>query len=843
MLQWKNILNVLAGIAISLSAATGMAQSISPYDAKILVDKYEKPSVPTPAVIQGALLSPKSKPLHAPIFKPLSASNPAEVDETPLCTDDSNVISVDSNIVAYTTADGTVHHAIYATTTVIVNDNYLIWAPFAKQVTYSQNNTKHDLSCFVKNSDGASNHVKNVLFCALPDSIKATYDESDWLTVSFDTLLSWSDMPCHHERVLAVKKSDCNTVNYKADGQNCPITLNASHDYTEGAEITKLLASLFGDTDQDGTIDGSDKCPQSKSGDTDKDGTCDDVDNDVDGDGVINNKDNCTLIKNGDQKNKDGDLLGDACDEKVSVSNIKDDDSDGLDNQHDNCPDNGSSTDQTDADGDGKGAPCDANDGDTIDEGKGTGAGEICENGTMVGNVCTPHVSPPDSDGDGFDDSEDNCPNTADTTNLCKAGPKLCATGAMLDAAGNCVIPDPNPDTAAGLEQGGGCSLVDGPPANTGSAALCAAGLAAIVLLRRRGRAAPLNRGALLALCVLPAAHAVPCPTHINSKITTLLVKYPVDTASTANAAALLVMSEVDIIVEYPENFTATRSNASLPCGHYGEINDPTAQFTDYYVCPTDLQQLSAAHTVSFTAHYVPSGVGAMVESCTFTRTVAATTKDAVLDATQIPDCKNESGCSLTMCKIAEGLRKFTIAMVSDQDKDGVFGTNDNCPFVSNADQSDTDDDGTGDVCELDDDGDGIINDADNCPGQANAEQDDFDQDNQGDTCDTDDDSDNILDADDPCLFDINNACAKAKPKGVCAVDQQTNGECPIDSDGDGTPDHSDICKNDATDQCIAKPFCKPGEITNSDGSCSLSKNTPDPKNNLSGGGGCSLVL
>ena len=38
----------------------------------------------------------------------------------------------------------------------------------------------------------------------------------------------------------------------------------------------------------------------------------------------------------------------------------------------------------------------------------------------------------------------------------------------------------------------------------------------------------------------------------------------------------------------------------------------------------------------------------------------------------------------------------------------------DNCP-LSNADQLDTDSDGTGDACDTDDDGDGITT-ADNCP-------------------------------------------------------------------------------------------------------------------------------
>ena len=84
--------------------------------------------------------------------------------------------------------------------------------------------------------------------------------------------------------------------------------------------------------------------------------------------------------------------------------------------------------------------------------------------------------------------------------------------------------------------------------------------------------------------------------------------------------------------------------------------------------------------------------------------------------------------------------RSFAITN-ADSDGDGVNDGADNCPAAANADQLDTDSDGTGDACDTDDDGDGDNDGADNCPLIANADQLDTDSDGTGDACDTDDDS------------------------------------------------------------------------------------------------------
>jgi len=76
----------------------------------------------------------------------------------------------------------------------------------------------------------------------------------------------------------------------------------------------------------------------------------------------------------------------------------------------------------------------------------------------------------------------------------------------------------------------------------------------------------------------------------------------------------------------------------------------------------------------------------------------------------------------------------------SDLDTDAIPDTDDNCPLVSNEDQTDGDGDGAGDAC-------------DNCPEVYNPDQADSDGNGTGDACENggDADRDGIPDADDLC--------------------------------------------------------------------------------------------
>lgn len=151
------------------------------------------------------------------------------------------------------------------------------------------------------------------------------------------------------------------------------------------------------------------------------------------------------------------------------------------------------------------------------------------------------------------------------------------------------------------------------------------------------------------------------------------------------------------------------------------------------------------------------------------------------------PDGVDSDGDGVTdLLEVAFGsdpqVANSTPSTPNDADFDGVADSNDNCPAVANADQADTDNDGTGNACDStpngDDDSDGFDNSTDNCPAIPNADQIDTDNDGAGDACDStpngDTDSDGIDNNSDNCPADAN-------------TDQ-------LDSDSDGT---GDVC--DAT--------------------------------------------
>src|SRR5439155_1661491 len=117
---------------------------------------------------------------------------------------------------------------------------------------------------------------------------------------------------------------------------------------------------------------------------------------DRDGDGVGDACDNCPSVYNPDQADSNGNGIGDACD------GCPDRDGDGICDDVDNCP-VVYNPDQADRDGDGVGDACDnCPDVPNPDQADGDVDG--------IGDACDTCSSGADTDRDGVCDSRDNCP-------------------------------------------------------------------------------------------------------------------------------------------------------------------------------------------------------------------------------------------------------------------------------------------------------------------------------------------------------------------------------------------------------------------------------------------------
>lgn len=143
----------------------------------------------------------------------------------------------------------------------------------------------------------------------------------------------------------------------------------------------------------------------------------------------------------------------------------------------------------------------------------------------------------------------------------------------------------------------------------------------------------------------------------------------------------------------------------------------------------------------------------------------------------------------------------FAILEPLDQDGDGIFDSEDNCPETPNADQADLDNDGYGDACDSDIDGDGIVDDEDRCPWIASQNNDDLDGDGLGDICDDDIDGDEVANDEDNCPF--------ADNANQADFDGDGQGDaCDLDDDNDGIEDSDDNCAGTQADVLIDEEGC-----------------------------------
>lgn len=130
-----------------------------------------------------------------------------------------------------------------------------------------------------------------------------------------------------------------------------------------------------------------------------------------------------------------------------------------------------------------------------------------------------------------------------------------------------------------------------------------------------------------------------------------------------------------------------------------------------------------------------------------------------------------------------------TKKVIIDVDEDGILDDSDNCPNISNPDQSDNDTDGVGNVCDTDDDNDGVEDVADNCPLISNTDQYDVDDDGIGDVCDYINDNDADL-----IENEVDNCPNVPNPNQLDTDFDDIGDACDTDDDNDGIPDNADNC-------------------------------------------------
>jgi hypothetical protein len=151
-----------------------------------------------------------------------------------------------------------------------------------------------------------------------------------------------------------------------------------------------------------------------------------------------------------------------------------------------------------------------------------------------------------------------------------------------------------------------------------------------------------------------------------------------------------------------------------------------------------------------------------------------------------------------------------------DDDEDGVANSEDNCPELSNTDQTDTDGDGEGDACDSDDDGDGVLDAEDAFPLDAD-ESVDTDGDGLGDNADTetcdglDNDGDGLIDnglvfqdylpdLDGDGYYGASPAEIQLSCKALMEAGEGTDGVYTIDADGEGPNAPIDVYCDMSTD-------------------------------------------
>lgn len=492
---------------------------------------------------------------------------------------------------------------------------------------------------------------------------------------------------------------------------------------------------------------------------------------DDDGDGVANPDDNCPDVPNPDQTDTDGDGQGDACD--------NDDDGDGVPDPDDDCP----NTPQ--------GVPVDANGcptGDCPNDEDCDGVPDSEDNcpNTPTGTTVDSHGCPTggsDSDGDGIPDVTDKCDkdstgNVCDSTNLdacfSSTSDNVCSGVVVGDGAACSETEDMDNDGRGnrcdedidgdGLMNGSDPDPYDPDADNDGACdgPTMVAGCTSV------NDPCPLLNGVVknsLGQCAPEPVNPGETDPD-NDGLTTSLETdlgtnpndddsdddgskdgqdcFPLDGAKQDCGGATTVVDpdfDNDGICNGAESGTdPVTANPCTPNAKGLGDNCPATPNPDQK--DTDGDGVGDACLISSSLDGDGDSLPDDLEESVFHTdpTKPDTDGDGLSDSDEVSGPTYQNGEGPLNPDVDEDGICDGPATVSDDSGEicnaGPNGTGDNCPIVQNADQSDADSNGRGDVCDGDMDADGIADADDDCPFVSDPLQPDSNEDGVGDVCD-----------------------------------------------------------------------------------------------------------